>query len=132
MPSTKSLLTLLLLDTHAFIWWRSKPAAIRPATRERVATADTVYVSHASAWETAIKVGLGKMRFEGNFREGIEDSRFQPLPITFDHIDRVATLPRHHGDPFDRMLVAQAQIEALTLVTGDRVFARYGLPILWT
>ncbi len=100
--------------------------------RERIAGADVVYVSHASAWEAAIKIGLGKMRFEGDFREGIADSRFEALPITFDHTDRVASLPRHHGDPFDRMLVAQAQVEGLTLVTADRVFQRYGIPILWT
>jgi len=122
----------LLLDTHVFIWWRSTPRAIRRATRDQIAGANAVYVSLASAWETAIKISLGKLKLDDDFESGVADSGFDPLPIAFADINGIATLPRHHGDPFDRMLIAQAQLRGLTLVTSDQFFARYNVPILWT
>jgi PIN domain nuclease of toxin-antitoxin system len=125
-------LTRLLLDTHVVLWWRDDDHRLKQSTRDAIKAASYVAVSMASAWETAIKASLGKLRLPTRFEVGLEENGFQSLPITFDHIDRIATLPRHHGDPFDRMLVAQAQAEGLTLVTGDRAFQRYGLHILWT
>jgi len=88
-------------------------------------------VSLASAWETAIKVSLGKLRFEIPFAFGVQISGFQPLPISFEHAERLATLPPHHGDPFDRMLIAQAQIEGLSIVTHDDRFEPYAVEMTW-
>ena len=115
----------LLLDTHAFIWWRSAPARLGPAARQAIAEAESVYVSMASAWETAIKVSIGKLRFDARFEDGIAESGFRPLPIAFRHLDRLAALPYLHRDPFDRMLIAQALADGLTIVTADRRIARY-------
>jgi PIN domain nuclease of toxin-antitoxin system len=122
----------LLLDTHVFFWWRINEARLLDTAREAIADADAVLVSIASAWEAAIKVSLGKLRIDGSFSAGVEHSRFQALPVTFDHVDRVSALPRHHRDPFDRMLIAQALVEDLTIVTGDRRFAPYGVRVVWT
>ena len=121
----------LLLDTHVFLWWCQDSSNLSRRARDEIGTAETVYVSVASAWETAIKVGLGKLRFEIPFAFGVQISGFQPLPITFEHTERLATLPPHHGDPFDRMLIAQAQIEDLAVVTNDEIFDRYGVTRLW-
>jgi PIN domain nuclease of toxin-antitoxin system len=120
----------LLLDTHAFIWWRVNDPRIRRGTRQIVASADRVFVSLVSAWEAAIKVGLGRLRIPEPFKSGIEKSGFEPLPIAFSHVERVAELPHHHGDPFDRMLIAQAMVEGLTVVTGDRRFSSYGVQVV--
>lgn len=87
--------------------------------------------SVASAWEAAIKIAIGKLRLPDSFEAGIVASRFDGLPITFRHAEAVATLPPHHSDPFDRMLVAQAMCERLILVTHDRRFAPYGVQVLW-
>jgi PIN domain nuclease of toxin-antitoxin system len=84
----------------------------------------------ASAWESAIKISLGKLRFEIPFAFGLQVSGFENLPITFEHAERVANLPHHHRDPFDRMLVAQAQIEGLVLMTGDSWCVAYDVPLL--
>ena len=122
----------LLLDTQVFIWWRENSPRLGADTREMIAGADLVFISVASAWEVAIKVGLGRLRIPGSFEQGVDESRFSKLPITFSHAAAVATLPAHHADPFDRMLIAQAQAEGLTLVTHDRRFEVYRLPIVWT
>lgn len=93
--------------------------------------ADHVLVSLASAWEIAIKRSTRRLAIEESVEDGIADAGFEPLPISFRHVERVATLPLHHRDPFDRMLVAQALDAGLTLVTHDRQLAPYGVPILW-
>lgn len=121
----------LLLDTHAVLWWRSDDRRLGRPARRAIAAADQVLVSSASAWEVAIKAALGKLRLPGPFEEGVERSGFTQLPISFAHAAAVATLPNHHGDPFDRMLIAQAIVEGCTLVTGDAQFEPYGLPVLW-
>lgn len=123
---------LLLLDTHVFIWWREDSPRLGNDARGRIASAGIVYVSVASAWEAAIKVALGKLRLHESFEAGVLASRLDRLPITFRHAQAVATLPRHHNDPFDRMLIAQAMLERLTLVTHDRRFQRYDVDLLWT
>jgi len=91
-----------------------------------------VFVSVASAWEAAIKIALGKLTLPERFEAGVKAAGFEKLPIAFSHAEAVGTLPRHHSDPFDRMLVAQALCERLTLVTHDRRFAPYGVEVLWT
>lgn len=121
----------LLLDTHVFIWWREDSPRLGLAARTAIATAGVVFVSVASAWEAAIKVALGRLRLPESFEAGVVASRFDRLPIAFRHAEMVATLPHHHSDPFDRMLVAQAMCERLTLVTHDRRLANYGVQVLW-
>jgi PIN domain nuclease of toxin-antitoxin system len=121
----------LLLDTHVFLWWRANEPRLLEAARGAIAEADEIFVSLASAWEAAIKVSLGKLRLAAPFGAGVEHSGFQALPIRFDHVDRLAGLPRHHRDPFDRMLIAQALVEGLTIVTGDRRFEPYGVAVVW-
>jgi PIN domain nuclease of toxin-antitoxin system len=122
----------LLLDTHVFLWWIEDVPRLKRGIRASITGADAVFVSAASAWEIAIKQALGKLRIPAVIEEGIEQSGFSPLPIEFRHAAAVAELPLHHGDPFDRMLIAQARVEGATLVTHDRQFERYGVPVLWT
>ncbi|MBA2244188.1 MAG: type II toxin-antitoxin system VapC family toxin [Gemmatimonadota bacterium] len=122
----------LLLDTHAFLWWSEDDLRLKQAVRESIAEAEQVLVSVASAWEAAIKMALGKLQIVLPFEEAVEISQFSKLLIDFSHAAAVAALPHHHGDPFDRMLIAQAQVEGLTLVTHDRRFEPYRVPVLWT
>jgi len=114
----------LLLDTHVLIWW-DDGRRIAAEARRAIEQADTVYVSAASAWEVAIKTGLGRLRPTRTVEQAASESGFLELPITFRHAQRVTALPPHHRDPFDRMLVAQAAVEELILVTRDPIFARY-------
>jgi len=122
----------LLLDTHVFLWWRSDSPQLLGPTRKAIAEADVVFVSAATAWEAAIKQALGRLDLPDTVEAGVEDSGFEKLPITLAHAEAAAALPRHHGDPFDRMLVAQAQAEDLTLVTHDRRIQPYDISVLWT
>jgi PIN domain nuclease of toxin-antitoxin system len=119
-----------LLDTHVFLWWRADSRRLRAPARAAIAGADVVFVSAASAWEAAIKVALGRLEIPESIEAGVVDSGFERLAIGFAHAELAAALPPHHADPFDRMLVAQARIEGLTLVTGDRRLERYEVALL--
>jgi len=121
----------LLLDTHAFLWWRANDRRLPRRAREAIANADVVFVSAATAWEAAIKAALGRLRYPDTIEKGVEASGFEKLPISLEHAERAVRLPQHHHDPFDRMLVAQAQAEALTLVTDDARIVRYEVAVLW-
>jgi PIN domain nuclease of toxin-antitoxin system len=121
----------LLLDTHIFLWWRSNDRKLRKHVRNAIASADVVFVSVASAWEAAIKIRLGRLSIPGTMEAGVEESGFEKLPILFSHAETSGMLPLHYQDPFDRMLIAQALIEHLTLVSHDRRMANYDIPILW-
>jgi len=121
----------LLLDTHVVLWWRAASPRVPAAVRDAIANADAVFVSAASAWEVAIKQALGRLRLPDRFATGVEESGFEQLAVTFDHAERAGALPPHHGDPFDRMLIAQALEERLTLVTHDKRFVPYGVDVLW-
>jgi PIN domain nuclease of toxin-antitoxin system len=122
----------LLLDTHVVLWWRLDSRRLEREVRRAIGGADRVFVSAASAWEAAIKIALGRLRLKDPFAVLVAASGFEELPIAFRHAEQLASLPAHHADPFDRMLVAQAQIEGLTLVTHDRALAPYGVATLWT
>ncbi len=122
----------LLLDTHVFLWWRTDDCRLLPTVREAISLADIVFVSAASAWEAHIKMALGKLELPGPFSGGVADSGFDELSISFSHVEAAAQLPPHHRDPFDRLLVAQAQHEHLVLVSHDRALGPYGVPMLWT
>lgn len=118
----------LLLDTHALLWWL---AGAPMADDARAAIADPgtlVAVSAASLWEIGIKRAIGRLQVDGSFEEHL--GPFEPLPISWAHATAAAALPPHHRDPFDRMLVAQAQIENLTLVTRDPAMAAYDVAVL--
>ena len=122
----------LLLDTHCFLWWKTEDARLNEAARQAIAEADVVFVSAASAWEVAIKARLGRIRMDVDFASGVSDSGFQKLLILFEHAAETQNLPEHHRDAFDRMLVAQARIEDLTLVTHDRQLEPYEVNLIWT
>lgn len=120
----------LLLDTSALLWWLAG-TELTPAARERVADPDQrVLVSAASLWEISIKRALGKLEVEGILLDQLAENGFDPLPISWEHAERAGALPLHHRDPFDRMLIAQAQADDLTVVTRDRAFAPYGVRVL--
>ena len=110
----------LLLDTHALLWWLSDWAQIAESTREAIADPDNeVFVSAVSGWEIAIKKANGRLAAPSNLAAVVEDKGFTHLLLTFEQAERTAALPDHHRDPFDRMLIAQAQAEGLVLVTRD-------------
>ncbi len=121
----------LLLDTHVLLWWLADEPALSEEVRALVADADTlVAVSAASAWEISIKRALGKLDAPDDLAAQVDANRFVRLPIAIDHALRAEALPPHHRDPFDRMLVAQAELENLTIVTRDQRFEPYAVPTL--
>jgi len=121
----------LLLDTHALLWWLEDHVTLRDEARVAIADGgNVVFVSSATAWEIAVKKSLGKLEAPDDLEAALAASRFDPLPISIAHALAAGALPRHHDDPFDRMLVAQAQSEGLTLVTRDARLTEYDVPIL--
>ena len=121
----------LLLDTHVVLWWLNRDRRLsRPVRSSIEQQADQVLVSAASAWEIAIKRAVRKLEPPVRWHQEITDFGFAPLAITFEHAREAGELPRHHADPFDRMLVAQARLEGLTLVTTDPNIARYDVAVL--
>jgi PIN domain nuclease of toxin-antitoxin system len=122
----------LLLDTHAWLWWLADDQRLGRRARQALTNPRTeVYVSAASAWEVAIKETLGKLRLKKADLEGeIAANGFVELPIRTRHALVAGRLAPIHDDPFDRMLVAQAQTEELAVVTADPVFVRYGVQVL--
>ena len=120
----------LLLDTHILLWWLSASKRLPAAARKAITRSSVTYVSAATAWEIALKTAAGKLDFRGDLEEQLQTNHFLPLPITIRHATAAARLPPHHGDPFDRMLVAQASIESLTLLTADEALGEYGAHVL--
>lgn len=121
----------LLLDTHVLLWSLADSRELRRDLRRKlVDPRNDVWVSAVSVWEIAIKQRLGKLRAPDNLLEAIESADFTSLPINFVHAIIAGSLPRHHDDPFDRMLVAQAQSEHLVLVTRDRRISAYQVEII--
>ena len=118
----------LLLDTHVLLWWLANdPSLVREANAAIANPASAVFVSAATAWEIAIKQALGKLEAPSDLERQIELNRFEPLSITIAHAYSAGTLPHHHDDPFDRMLVAQALAEGLTIITRDPRLDPYGV-----
>jgi PIN domain nuclease of toxin-antitoxin system len=116
----------LLLDTHAFLWWDANDPQLPAGQRKAIASPQNeVFVSAVSVWEIAIKRASGKLIFSGSAAKAIDKHRFSPLPITVEHAEHAGSLPALHRDPFDRLLVAQAHLEGLTLVTVDDQILRY-------
>jgi len=126
-------LTRLLLDTHLVVWWMNGEAsrisekglaALRSEGMEPVVSAVTI-------WEAAIKRGLGKLEVPDDMLTQIERAGVELLPVRARHADLVSSLPPHHGDPFDRLLVAQATVDGLPLVTDDESLQRYDVEVIW-
>jgi PIN domain nuclease of toxin-antitoxin system len=125
-------LTPLLLDTHALLWSVGDEDRLSPAAHEVLSIGRVpAYVSAASIWEIAIKRAAGKLDVPENLMDKVAEARFIELGITFEHAIIAGALPPHHKDPFDRMIIAQAQNEGLTLVTNDERIAAYDVPVLW-
>jgi PIN domain nuclease of toxin-antitoxin system len=121
----------LLLDANAFIWAYARPTELSPAARRALNdVANDRLVSIASLWEIAIKMSIGKLAFSENLAQALDDIAATSLPITLIHVARVRSLPLHHRDPFDRMMIAQAMEEGMTIVTRDRHVVAYGVPVL--
>lgn len=126
----------LLLDTHVFLWWISDARQLSERARERIADGkNTLYWSAASSWEVAIKHALGRLKLSQSpdkFIPGeLVKNRVERLPIVDAHALRAGLLPPFHRDPFDRMLVAQAHIEGMVILTNDPLLSRYEVPIEW-
>jgi PIN domain nuclease of toxin-antitoxin system len=120
----------LLLDTHVILWWLTDDPALSDDLKARLDDEPDVYVSPASLWEITIKQSIGKLPEPENLVEEIRTSGFRGLPITFDHAIVAGRLPLIHRDPFDRMLVAQAQCEDLILATHDPFIQKYDVAVL--
>src|SRR5450432_2322695 len=126
----------LLLDTHALLWWLDGDASLSPIAREAIADeANDVFLSAASAWEITTKHRLGKLpgaaAVAADVAACVADQGFLELPISLTHGQKAGALPGPHRDPFDRMLVAQAMIESLVLVSNELAFDAYGARRLW-
>ena len=121
----------LLLDTHALLWWLDDDPQLGGTARERIRAADAAFVSAASLWEIAIKVGIGKLDADlAAIIDELGPNEFDLLPIQPRHTLAVVRLPSYHRDPFDRMLIAQARCEGLQVVTDDRRFGIYGVDVM--
>ena len=123
-----------LLDTHALIWWMLDSKRLGQQARKAIlADGARTLISAVSVWEIAIKSSRGRLQLEQPPEEWIPNvltKGFEPIPITFQHASAIRTLPNYHGDPFDRMLIAQAICENLTIVTADAVIRAYDVPII--
>lgn len=126
----------LLLDTHALIWFAEGSAELSDLARQALESdANSCYFSVVSIWEMAIKIGLGKLvsarPLEPDFRRLLERNGLEQVGVDYQHAAAVAALPQHHRDPFDRLLIVQALLEDLTLVSQDAVISDYGVRRLW-
>ena len=121
----------LLIDTHILVWADQRPRAIAPALRAAlIEETNEIFVSAASVWEIAIKRAIGKLRFDRPIVAAVTALGFELLPITGLHAEHADGLPRHHNDPFDRLLIAQAYLEGLVLGTQDPAMRAYGVTML--
>jgi PIN domain nuclease of toxin-antitoxin system len=124
----------ILLDTHTFLWWVQNAPQLSRNARDRI-TRENCYLSIASCWELAIKVASERIQFDRPIAQFLAEeltaNTISLLPIEFRHVMRVANLPHHHRDPFDRLLIAQASEENLTIVSIDRSFDAYGIERIW-
>jgi PIN domain nuclease of toxin-antitoxin system len=126
----------LLLDTHTLLWWAAGDRALSRRARNAIGEeGNDVFVSAATAWEMSTKHRLGKLATAGPLLDALLDycaaQRFVELPISIRHAQAAGALPGPHRDPFDRMLLAQARLEGLTIVSNESVFDRYGIGRLW-
>jgi PIN domain nuclease of toxin-antitoxin system len=120
-----------LVDTHALLWALGEPSTLSRQARDALADpSNLIVVSSASLWECAIKASIGKLDLPEDFFDSIPGAGYEVMPIRISHLNVYRTLPMHHRDPFDRMLVAQASAEALTLISRDPDIAKYDVAVL--
>ncbi len=120
----------LLLDTHILVWSLMDDPRLKGHYRRALEGAEEIHVSAVSIWEIGIKQALGKLQIDGDIMTMIRRTNCLPLVVTWDHAIAAGLLPRHHDDPFDRLLIAQARCEGLTLVSADRMVRRYDVPLI--
>ena len=120
----------LLIDSHVALWWLAGDESIGPVCAAQMQSADEVRFSAVTPWELGIKRSLGKLAYPDGLVTALSEAGFSELPISAAHADRAPDLPLHHRDPFDRMLVAQAQLESLVLVSADRSLRPYDVEII--
>jgi PIN domain nuclease of toxin-antitoxin system len=126
----------VLLDTHAFLWWNTEDPQLSSRARELIADRENeVFLSVVSAWEISVKTAKGKLVLpevpSSYILRRIALYRFQPLPVQIRHAVQVYDLPRHHDDPFDRLLVAQSQVESISLISADTDIRKYEVEVIW-
>ena len=126
----------VLLDTHTFLWWITDDGRLSLRAREAISNEENeLFVSAATGWEIAIKVRIGRLELPDDpqcfVSEQLRINAFKPLPIGMDHALHVSTLADHHRDPFDRMLIAQAQVEGIPIVTADSNIQKYQVEVIW-
>ena len=121
----------ILLDSHTLLWWMDDPSRLKPAACAAICDpSNLVFASAASIWELGLKVSKGKLRVPLSFHDMLEENAISSLQFTIEHAIASTTLPQIHGDPFDRALVAQCQLESMTLATRDAILGGYGISIL--
>jgi PIN domain nuclease of toxin-antitoxin system len=121
----------LLIDTHILLWWDQQMRSLSRPLRAAIADeANDIFFSAASIWELAIKRAMGKLSFGGSIVDAASALGFEVLPVTGSHAEHAGGLPRHHNDPFDRLIIAQAQLEGMVLGTQDRLMRPYGVAML--
>ena len=122
----------LLLDANAFVWWVADSPRLTTTCRGAIVDAtNEVVVGVGALWELAIKRSLQRLHFPFDFETVLHDENFQVLPISFAHLRALDGLPRHHRDPFDRLLIAQALTEGVPIATSDQRFVAYGVQVVW-
>jgi PIN domain nuclease of toxin-antitoxin system len=126
----------LLLDSHIFKWWRDEPNKLSPASFAEISNPkNDVFLSVVTIWELQIKIALNKFTVKGGLEMAVKDEQqnngFQILPIELSHALYIGKLPLHHKDPFDRLLISQAIVENMALVSADAQFANYQVKLLW-
>lgn len=126
----------LLLDTHVFLWWIADEPGLSPRAREAIENGENrLFLSVASAWEIAMKQSLGRLHLDDDLGRFLLDqlsyNAVEVLPVHLTHATQVARLPPIHRDPFDRLLIAQSQVEHLPILTGDSLIARYAVEVVW-
>ncbi len=122
----------LLLDSNAFLWWAEADPKLSTVARSAIADpANEGLISVAGLWELVIKSSMGKLALPDDVETMVISQGFSVLPISFTHLHRFAGLPRHHKDPFDRMIIAQALAEGIPIASADRRFPAYGVQVVW-
>jgi PIN domain nuclease of toxin-antitoxin system len=126
----------LLLDSHTFVWWREEPKKLSSTAFAEISNPNNdVFLSVVTVWELQIKIARNKFSFKGGLENAVKDEQqnnnFQILPVNLSHALYLENLPPHHKDPFDRLLISQAIVENMTLVSADANFSKYQVNLLW-
>ncbi|MEZ4703298.1 MAG: type II toxin-antitoxin system VapC family toxin [Rhodothermales bacterium] len=126
----------MLLDTHVFLWWHDTPFQLSKSARAAIVEgSNEIFISVVSAWELQIKSQLNKLTLPRGLSEIFDremaENRISLLTVALPHVYEIQTLPLLHSDPFDRLLIAQSRAEGMTLITADKGFSRYDVPVCW-